>query len=273
MSNPSDKGVTALGVVDKAISLFKRRSSAFEAVAKPATGHEKVEWKANFCSGCHQPVCAMKVKVVDGVVVEVEGDPNSPTNKGTLCPRGLALPMNLYNPYRVKAPLRRTNPNRSLEEDPGWVEISWEEALNVAGEKLKEARETDPRSILYYTGFGFEESQEWWAHFLGSPNSLFTMGPLCPEHFAGLHLSGTILDRLDLERCNYVVLAGRTFGGGFSISSSSTRNLAKPWSGACISSASILDSIEKLSSASGFPFGRVRTPHWGQRLSTASSMK
>ena len=227
MDDLSYKGVTSLGVVGKVTSLFKRRSSAFKSVAIPSTGHDKVEWKASFCSGCHQPVCAMKVKVVDGVVVGVEGDPNSPTNKGTLCPRGLALPMNLYNPYRVKAPLRRTNPNRSLEEDPGWVEISWEEALNVAGEKLKEARETDPRSILYYIGFGFEESQVWWAHFLGSPNSLFTMGPLCPEHFAGLHLSGTILDRLDLERCNYVVLAGRTFGGGFSISSSSTRNLAQ----------------------------------------------
>ena len=177
--DPSQKGMSGLAATTRILSLFKGRRSAFEAVAKPVTGQEKVEWKANFCSGCHQPVCAMKVKVVDGVVVEVEGDPKSPTNKGTLCPRGLALPMNLYNPYRVKAPLRRTNPNRSLDEDPGWVEISWEEALDTVGEKLKEARETDPRSILYYMGFGYEESRVRWAHFLGSPNSFGTMGPLC----------------------------------------------------------------------------------------------
>ncbi len=221
------KGVAALGVVARATSLFKRRKSAFEAVAKPLTGREKVEWKPSFCSGCHQPSCATQVKVVDGVVVEVAGDPKSSTNQGTLCPRGLALPMNLYNPYRVKTPLRRTNPKRSLEEDPGWIEISWEQALDTVGEKLREARQIDPRSILYYVGFGFEESRGVRGiKAFGSPNTLGTMGPLCPEHFAGLHLSGTMLDRLDVERCNYVVLAGRTFGGGFSISSSSTRNLA-----------------------------------------------
>ncbi|UCG63392.1 MAG: molybdopterin-dependent oxidoreductase [Deltaproteobacteria bacterium] len=230
-SNPiseseSFKRSVRLGVAAKAISLFKRKRSAFVADSKPITG-EKVEWKASFCSGCHQPTCAMKVKVVDGVVAAVEGDPASATNKGMLCPRGLALPMNLYNPYRVKAPLRRTNPNRSLDEDPGWVEISWDEALDITVEKLKEARETDPRSIIYYMGFGFEESRvARFANVFGSPNSLGTMGPLCPEHFTALHLNGVMLDRLDLERCNYVVLAGRTFGGGFSISSSSTKNLA-----------------------------------------------
>jgi anaerobic selenocysteine-containing dehydrogenase len=225
--DPSQKRIEGLAATTRILSLFKRKKSAFETVARSISGKEKVEWKASFCSGCHQPTCAMQVKVVDGVVVTVEGDPKSPTNKGTLCPRGLALPMNLYSPYRVKTPLRRTNPNRSLDEDPGWVEISWNEALDIVGRKLKEARETDPRSIIYYMGFGYEESRVRWAHFLGSPNSFGTMGPLCPEHFAALHLSGVMLDRLDMERCNYVVLAGRTFGGGFSISSSSTRNLAQ----------------------------------------------
>lgn len=219
-------GTVKLGVVENALSMFKRKKSAFLSEARPITD-EKVEWKASFCSGCHQPTCALKVKVVGGVVVAVEGDPQSPTNKGTLCPRGLALPMNLYNPYRVKAPLRRTNPSRSLDEDPGWVEISWEEALDIAGEKLKEARETDPRTILHIVGFGFEESRvHRWGDIFSSPNSFGTMGPLCPEHFTALHLNGVMLDRLDVERCNYVLLAGRTFGGGFCISSSSTRHLA-----------------------------------------------
>ena len=87
------KGITALGVVAKVTSLFKQRKSAFEAVIKPLTGRENVEWKASFCSGCHQPTCATQVKVVDGVVVEVCGDPKSSTNRGALCPRGLALPL------------------------------------------------------------------------------------------------------------------------------------------------------------------------------------
>ncbi len=32
--------------------------------------------------------------------------------------------MNVYNPYRVKSPMKRTNPRKGLEEDPGWVEIT-----------------------------------------------------------------------------------------------------------------------------------------------------
>lgn len=223
--NTAYKGILGLGAVAKAVSAFKgEKSPSFSDLRNAGT--ERVEWKPSFCSGCHQPTCAMKVKVTDGVVAAVEGDPNSPTNKGTLCPRGLALPMNLYNPYRVKAPLRRTNPKKGLDEDPGWVEITWDEALDIAGQKLKEAREEDPRSILYYVGFGFEESRIRLADFMGTPNTFGTMGPLCPEHFSALHLNGVMLDRLDMERCNYVMLAGRTFGGGFSISSSSSKHLA-----------------------------------------------
>ena len=238
-SNPiggkeSLRGSNALGVAAKAISLFKRKRSAFVADSKPITG-EKVEWRASFCSGCHQPTCAMKVKVVDGVVAAVEGDPTSATNKGMLCTRGLALPMNLYNPYRVKAPLRRTNPNRSLDEDPGWVEISWDEALDITGKRLKEARETDPRSIIYYMGFGFEESRvARFANVFGSPNSLGTMGPLCPEHFTALHLNGVMLDRLDLERCNYVVVAGRTLAEALAYPATVPKTWRMQWNGECI---------------------------------------
>src|SRR3972149_4048929 len=147
--DPDYRGVAALGIVSRLASLFPPKT-AFEAVAKPMTGKEKIEWKANFCSGCHQPTCATQVKVVDGVVVEVAGDKKSETNQGALCPRGLSLPMNQYNPYRVKTPLMRTNPKKGFDEDPGWVEISWEEALATVGGKLKEARATDPRSILYF---------------------------------------------------------------------------------------------------------------------------
>jgi len=33
--------------------------------------------------------------------------------------------MGLYNPYRVKVPLMRTNPEKGPDIDPGWVEITW----------------------------------------------------------------------------------------------------------------------------------------------------
>jgi len=174
-------------------------------VAKAATD-SKTEVKPNFCSGCHQPTCAIQVTVTDGVAVNVMGDPASPVNQGRLCARGLAVVNSVYNPYRVKAPLKRTNPSRNLDADPKWVEISWEEALNTTGAKLKEARAANPDSFVFFYGFGFEETRLPFNQASGTANTIGTPGPLCPEHFSSLHLSGTMLDRIDLERCNYVVI-------------------------------------------------------------------
>ena len=60
----------------------------------------------------------------------IEGDPSNPISKGKLCACGQSAIYNLYNPYRVLAPMKRTNPKKGLDQDPGWVEISWEEALS-----------------------------------------------------------------------------------------------------------------------------------------------
>ncbi|MBI4491523.1 MAG: hypothetical protein HY690_01875, partial [Chloroflexi bacterium] len=58
--------------------------------------------------------CALKVHVVDGVVVKIEGNPESCTNRGRLCPRGLSGIMTLYDPARVNVPLKRTNPEKGI---------------------------------------------------------------------------------------------------------------------------------------------------------------
>ncbi len=182
---------------------------AFEAAASSS---DKVEWKNAFCAFCHFPACATKVKVVNGVAVEIMGDKNSETNQGRLCARGLSALNNLYNPYRVKAPMKRTNPEKGLDIDPGWVEISWEEALSTVGEKLKAAIAEDPCSVITSGGFGVEDRFGAFNSIVGTPNNLTTPGALCPEHFNQLHLNGQMLDRIDLEYAEYIVEIGRTMG-------------------------------------------------------------
>ena len=120
------------------------------AAAKPQDG----EWHYSFCRMCMRGDCGVKYKITNGVVTEVKGNPDAPTNKGALCPRGLSLVQNLYNPYRVKAPLKRTNPKKGFDQDPGWVEISWDEALDTTAKKFKAISEKDPRAILVNVGFG-----------------------------------------------------------------------------------------------------------------------
>ena len=58
----------------------------------------------------------------------------------------------LYSPYRVKYPVKRTNPERGRGVDPKWVEISWEEAFNTVAQKLREVRADDPRKLMMIPG-------------------------------------------------------------------------------------------------------------------------
>lgn len=93
--------------------------------------------------------CGMLARVVDGRVVKFEGHPDHPLNKGTLCPKGQAQIIALYDPYRVKAPLLRVNEKGV----PGqWREVSWEEALTIVGEKIKDVIARDKRLLVWQKG-------------------------------------------------------------------------------------------------------------------------
>ncbi|MEO0299821.1 MAG: molybdopterin-dependent oxidoreductase, partial [candidate division WOR-3 bacterium] len=98
--------------------------------------------------------CGIRVRRVNGVIRAIYGNPESPYNKGHLCPKGQAGIFHTYNPYRIKAPLKRTNPNKGLGEDPRWKEISWEEAFDEIVKKLKEIKDEDPRGLTFHISHG-----------------------------------------------------------------------------------------------------------------------
>ena len=83
------------------------------------------QWIPTTCGMCYVG-CGVRVQVENGVVTGIEGDPDNPLNRGNMCAKGKAGIMNLYNPNRVKVPLKRTNPKKGLHVDPGWQEISFE---------------------------------------------------------------------------------------------------------------------------------------------------
>src|SRR5664279_5610219 len=51
--------------------------------------------------------CGLRVRVVDGRAVKVEGNADSPVNRGALCARGQAGLELLYHPSRMRGPRRR----------------------------------------------------------------------------------------------------------------------------------------------------------------------
>ncbi len=68
-------------------------------------------------------------------VVHVEGDPDHPINRGTLCPKGASLEQDIFNERRLTKPqVRRPGSDR-------WEDISWDQAFEGIARKVKETRD------------------------------------------------------------------------------------------------------------------------------------
>lgn len=68
-------------------------------------------------------------------LIHVEGDPDHPVNRGTLCPKGAGLADMINSPNRLKYPEVR---------EPGakeWKRISWDDALTRIAKHMKADRD------------------------------------------------------------------------------------------------------------------------------------
>lgn len=81
--------------------------------------------------------CQLVGKIRDGRLIKLEGNPKSIDNGVSICARGNAGVKLLYDPDRLKYPLK----NVGKRGAPKWQRISWEEALDTCGAKLKEIRD------------------------------------------------------------------------------------------------------------------------------------
>ncbi len=122
------------------------------------------------CRGCHG-ICGVLLHMRDGKLVEVTGDPDSPTSKGYICAKGKAAPELLYHPDRLKYPLKRVG----AKGENKWRRISWDEALDTVSEKLLGfKREFGPESIVGARGTGrpYYVLFHRFLNCLGTPNRL-----------------------------------------------------------------------------------------------------
>lgn len=121
-------------------------TTAFGFDLTPATARAhtlKIEETSQTRSIC--PYCSVSCGVIlhtrgDGKntcrqVVHVEGDPDHPVNRGTLCAKGASLEHYVQNDRRLRHPMVR---------EPGaseWKPISWDEAVERIARRLKDARD------------------------------------------------------------------------------------------------------------------------------------
>ncbi|MBI3950088.1 MAG: molybdopterin-dependent oxidoreductase [Acidobacteria bacterium] len=149
----------------------------------PATNGEQAadwpsgveRWITSTCLGCPGG-CGIQVRVVDGNAVKIEGNPLHPVNRGKLCPIGQAGLQLLYNPDRIKSPMKRIGGKGSKK----WAAISWDEAIQTVASRLRELRERgEPHSLVILDGQPGGLLRALWARLAdayGSPNHIVDEG-------------------------------------------------------------------------------------------------
>jgi formate dehydrogenase major subunit len=76
-----------------------------------------------------------RAKNVTPQVVHVEGDPDHPINRGTLCPKGASLQQDILNERRLLKPqVRRPGSDR-------WEDIDWDRAVDEIARRVKKTRD------------------------------------------------------------------------------------------------------------------------------------
>jgi formate dehydrogenase major subunit len=123
--------VRRLPVGRASLGLAAASRATREAGARIA-GLEATESVCPYCAvGCGQVVYTR-----DGELVDIEGNPRSPINQGTLCPKGQASRQLIQQPGRLTKV--RYRPARGSE----WEDLDLEQAMDMIAERVIAARET-----------------------------------------------------------------------------------------------------------------------------------
>jgi phenylacetyl-CoA:acceptor oxidoreductase len=192
----------------------------------PKAPPRDVKKLATYCYQCVAGPDLLTVTVKDGVATEVE--PNFAAagvhpGGGKVCVKAYGLVQKLYNPNRVRSPMKRTNPKKGRGDDPGFVPISWDEAFDAIAAKLLEIRAKGlsdesgyPRVAASFGGGGTPQS------YMGTfPAFLGAWGPVDMGFGSGQgvkcthseHLYGEFWHRAftvspDTPLCEYLISCG-----------------------------------------------------------------
>ncbi|MFC1849062.1 molybdopterin-dependent oxidoreductase [candidate division CSSED10-310 bacterium] len=126
------------------------------------------ETRQTFCGLCH-PRCGLLLHFENGKAVRVEGDPDHPISRGSICARGKLMVDHLYHPQRLNYPLKRVGERGSGQ----WQRVSWDQALDEVAEQLDRLRTQFGPETLMFT-HGTHRTYHWpgrrFFNLFGSPN-------------------------------------------------------------------------------------------------------
>ena len=137
-------------------------------------------YDSSLYTSCHQcdQQCAEIAYLKNNVLVKLDGNPDDPECVGRLCPKGQGAIMDLYNPNRLKVPLVRSNPQKGLNVDPKWTQVSWNEAFDTIASKFKDIiSQYGAQAIAGQSQLQLGDLQSFFKA-IGSPNT-FQCGATC----------------------------------------------------------------------------------------------
>ena len=161
------------------------------------------------CNLC-EAICGLEIKHENGQVLSITGDAQDPFSRGHICPKAVGLKDIYEDPDRLRRPLKRT--------PTGWVEISWDVALDEVAAGLRAQRDRHgPHATAWYAGnpsvhnSGTQLAAPGFLRALGS-RSLFSASSVdqLPHHFAAWQLYGhpLLLPVPDLDRTDHWLILG-----------------------------------------------------------------
>jgi len=202
--------------------------AGFNTIAPGAVGESHAKAAEGGAGGytitksiCHQcPArCGIDVYTMNGKVHAIYGNTDHPIANGKLCPKGPIGTYILYDPDRFKGPMKRTNPKKGRNEDPKFVPISWDEALNTVATRLNTLREKGEShrfALCFGRGWGAADAGLLgaFADLYGSPNVGIGHSSMCSD---GSVLSKQCTDgnasysSYDYRNTNYLLIFGASF--------------------------------------------------------------
>ncbi len=95
-----------------------------------------------YCNQCVVGPDLFMVEVEDGIAKSIQPNFNVKEHpaEGRVCVKAYGLIQKTYNPNRITRPMKRTNPRKGRNEDPGWTPISWDEALDTIAKRMRVMR-------------------------------------------------------------------------------------------------------------------------------------
>ncbi len=96
---------------------------------------------------CHlcEAICGLEIKTKGTEILSIRGDKDDPMSKGFICPKATAIADIHNDPDRLRKPVKKV--------DGEWLEIDWDEAINLVAEKLVTIQDNhDGDAVGFYAG-------------------------------------------------------------------------------------------------------------------------